>query len=214
MMENLLKHTEFETKYRLDGDRIYDFKEIVGTLDDPYDFLYVEGPDWYYTKSDGSFLRYRKADDTTRAELTMKARPEGSSNNIVRREINLRVDKNKFSTVEAFAEMLGYDFNFKIWKMCHIYKFKDATLVFYTVRDQKGVMTHFAEIEVCEETIHKLTESEAWDVVRKYERVLAPLGITHHNRLKKSLFDMYVKDIYDEKITTPTYINGANANVN
>jgi len=200
MMENLLKHTEFETKYRLDADKVYEFKEIVETLTDPYDFIYVQGPDWYYTKPDGSFLRYRKAenDKTKRAELTMKTRPEGSSNNIVRKEVNLRVDRNNFGTVEAFAEMLGYNFNFKIWKMCHIYNFKDATLVFYTVRDDKGEMTHFVEIEVDEDTIHKLTESEAWDVIKKYERVLAPLGITYKHRLKKSLYDMYVKDIYSK----------------
>lgn len=203
----LIEHTEFETKYRLEGEKVYEFKEIVESISDPYDFLYIQSPDWYYTKPDGSFLRYRKAenDKTGRAELTMKAKPEGSTNNIVRKEVNLRVDKNKASTVEAFASMLGYEFNFKIWKMCHIYKFKDATVVFYTVRDDKGDMTSFVEIEVDEDTIHKLTAEEAMEVIRKYERILSPLGITYKNRLKKSLFDMYVKDIYEEKMTTPTF---------
>ena len=193
------KHTEFETKYRLEGDKVFEFKEIVETLEQPYDFIYVQGPDWYYTKPDGSFLRYRRAenDKSGRAELTMKTKPEGASHNVLRKEVNLRVDKNKFATVEEFAKMLGYDFNFKIWKMCHIYNFKDATLVFYTVRDDKGIMTHFAEIEVDEETIHKLTEDEAWGVVKKYEAILAPLGITYRHRLNKSLYEMYVKDIYN-----------------
>lgn len=199
-MVNLKEHTEFETKYRLDGDKVFEFKEIVESLDESYDFLYVQGPDWYYTKPDGSFLRYRKGenDKSNRAELTMKSKPEDAVSNIVRKEVNLRVDKNGFGTVEAFAEMLGYDFNFKIWKMCHIYKFKDATLVFYTVRDDKGSVDHFAEIEVDEDTIHKLTRNEALDIVKKYERVLAPLGITYKNRLKKSLYEMYVNDIYKE----------------
>lgn len=196
------KHTEFETKYRLEGDKVFEFKEIVETLDQPYDFIYVQGPDWYYTKPDGSFLRYRKAenDKSGRAELTMKTKPEGVSHNVLRKEVNLRVDKNKFGTVEEFAKMLGYDFNFKIWKMCHIYNFKDATLVFYTVRDDKGTMTHFVEIEVDEETIHKLTKDEAWGVVKKYEAVLAPLGITYRHRLNKSLYEMYVKDIYNDNV--------------
>jgi adenylate cyclase class IV len=200
-MEKMMqKHTEFETKYRLDGDKVFEFKEIVETLDQPYDFIYIQGPDWYYTKPDGSFLRYRKAenDKSGRAELTMKTKPDGASSNILRKEVNLRVDKNKFDTVEEFAKMLGYDFNFKIWKMCHIYNFKDATLVFYTVRDDKGVMTHFAEIEVDEESIHKLTESEAKGVIKKYETILAPLGITYRHRLNKSLYEMYVKDIYSK----------------
>ena len=194
------RHTEFETKYRLEGDKVFEFKQLVESIGEPYDFVYVQGPDWYYTKSDGSFLRYRKAenDKSNRAELTMKAKPEGAGHNVIRKEVNLRVDKNKFCTVEEFAKMLGYDFNFKIWKMCHIYKFKDATLVFYTVRDDNGIMTHFVEIELDEDNIHNLTENEAWDIIRKYERILSPLGITHRHRLNKSLFEMYVKDIYSK----------------
>lgn len=199
-MEKMQRHTEFETKYRLEGDKVFEFKQLVESIGEPYDFVYVQGPDWYYTKSDGSFLRYRKAenDKSNRAELTMKAKPEGAGHNVIRKEVNLRVDKNKFCTVEEFAKMLGYDFNFKIWKMCHIYKFKDATLVFYTVRDDNGIMTHFVEIELDEDNIHNLTENEAWDIIRKYERILSPLGITHRHRLNKSLFEMYVKDIYSK----------------
>ena len=199
-MEKMQRHTEFETKYRLEGDKVFEFKQLVESIGEPYDFVYVQGPDWYYTKSDGSFLRYRKAenDKSNRAELTMKAKPEGAGHNVIRKEVNLRVDKNKFCTVEEFAKMLGYDFNFKIWKMCHIYKFKDATLVFYTVRDDNGIMTHFVEIELDEDNIHNLTENEAWDIIRKYERILSPIGITHRHRLNKSLFEMYVKDIYSK----------------
>lgn len=193
---------EFETKYCLDGDKVFEFKQLIENINDQYDFLYVQGPDFYYTKPDGSFLRYRKADNdkTGRAELTMKSKSEGSSNNIIRKEINLRVDKNNFNTIQEFASMLGYSFNFKIWKMCHIYKFKDATLVFYTVRDEKSEMTHFIEIEVDEELIPKITEEEAWNIVRKYEKELSPLGITYRHRLNKSLFEMYVKDMYENKV--------------
>jgi adenylate cyclase class IV len=193
---------EFETKYYLDGDKMFEFKQLIENINDQYDFLYVQGPDHYYTKPDGSFLRYRKADNdkTGRAELTMKSKSEGSSNNILRKEINLRVDKNNFSTIQEFATMLGYTFNFKIWKMCHIYKFKDATLVFYTVRDENSEMTHFVEIEVDEELIPKITEEEAWNIVRKYEKELSPLGITYRNRLNKSLFEMYVKDLSENKV--------------
>lgn len=200
-MDKMQKHTEFETKYRLEGDKLFEFKQLIEKINDPYDFLYIQGPDWYYTKKDGSFIRYRKSenDKSGRAELTMKTKPEGSNHNIVRKEVNLRVDKNNFNTIEEFVGMLGYDFNFKIWKMCHIYNFKDATVVFYTVRDENSDMTHFIEIEVDENSIHKITEEEAWDVVRKYERILMPLGITHRNRLNKSLFEMYCKDNFDKK---------------
>jgi adenylate cyclase class IV len=195
---------EFETKYCLDGDKVFEFKQLVENLGEQYDFIYVQGPDHYYTKPDGSFLRYRKADNdkTGRAELTMKTKPTGASHNILRKEINLRVDKNSFNTIEEFASMLGYSFNFKIWKMCHIYKFKDVTLVFYTVRDEKSEMTHFVEIEIDEDLIPKLTEEEAWNIIRKYERVLSPLGITHRHRLNKSLFEMYYMKNNESKLVS------------
>ena len=44
------------------------------------------------------------------------------------------------------------------------------------------------------------------DKIRKYEKVLEPLGITHRNRLTKSLYEMYVRDIEDDKEYTNTEI--------
>ena len=49
--ENLKQHTEFETKYRVEGDLVYKFKSIVSELDYK-NFVYAEGPDYYYTKPD------------------------------------------------------------------------------------------------------------------------------------------------------------------
>ena len=202
--QKLPHHTEFETKYRVEGDKIYAFKEIINNLEDKPTFLYVEGPDFYYTKNDSddiervSFMRWRKADNQKRAEVTFKKKPEGVKSNTNRKEVNWRVDRTPFKTIEEGAFMQGYDFNFKISKMCHIYNFKDATLVFYTVRGEDNKDAHFVEIEVDEETIHKLTEKDAWDVIKKYEEILAPLGITYRNRMMKSLFELYVKDLYNE----------------
>ena len=112
----------------------------------------------------------------------MKEKPDGAGHNVIRKEVNWRVDYTDKETIHEGALMMGFDFNFSIWKSCHIYNFKDATLVFYTVRDDKGTMTHFVEIEVDEESIHKLTRDEAWGIVKKYEAVLAPLGITYRHR--------------------------------
>lgn len=195
---------EFETKYRVDGDLIYKFKSIVSKLDFKK-FVYVEGPDYYYTKPDGSFLRYRKAINEKRAEVTMKAKPEGANSNIKRKEINWRVDHTPAETIEAGAKIQGYDFNFSIYKICHIYNFNDATLVFYTVRDQDNKINHFIEIELDEDSTSELTTEEAMEIIRKYEKILEPLGITYRNRLTKSLFELYVKDIYDNNLTTRTY---------
>ena len=194
-------HTEFETKYRVDGDLVYKFKEIVSEMDYK-NFVYAEGPDFYYTKPDGSFLRYRKATTEKRSEVTMKEKPSGAKSNIKRKEVNWRVDNTPKDTVIEGAIMMGYTFNFSIWKSCHIYNFKDATLVFYTVRDNNNKLDHFVEIELDEDNIHKLTLNQAMDKIRKYEKVLEPLGITHKNRLKKSLYEMYVKEISDDKEST------------
>lgn len=203
--EKLEQHTEFETKYRVEGDLVYKFKSIVSEMDYK-NFVYAEGPDFYYTKPDGSFLRYRKAVTERRAEVTMKEKPDGARHNIQRKEVNWRVDSNSRETIHEGALMMGFKFNFSIWKSCHIYNFKDATLVFYTVRDDNNKLDHFVEIELDEKSIHNLTHDEAMEVIRKYEKVLLPLGITYKNRLTKSLYEMYVKDIDHDQESTTTKI--------
>lgn len=200
--QNIARFTEFETKYRVEGDLIYKFKEIVESLGEAYDFIYVQGPDHYFVRDDSRFARYRKADGdkTGRAEVTFKLKPVGAKNNISRKEYNWRVDNTPFEEISEGLEDQGYRFNFKITKMCHIYKFKDATLVFYTVKDDRGKLDHFVEIELDEETIHHLTQDAAMDKIRKYEAVLAPIGVSYRGRLTKSLFEMYVKENKDEKL--------------
>ena len=192
--EKLPHHTEFETKYRVNPDLIFKFKTIVSELDYK-NFVYAEGPDYYYTKPDGSFLRYRKATTEKRAEVTLKEKPSGAKHNVERKEVNWRVDATAKETIHEGALLMGFTFNFSIWKSCHIYNFKDATLVFYTVRDDNNKLDHFIEIELDENNIHNLTLQQAWDKIRKYEEILSPLGITHRHRLTKSLYEMYVKDI-------------------
>lgn len=196
--KKLDQHCEFETKYRVEGDLIYKFKSVVSEMDFK-NFVYAEGPDYYYTKPDGSFLRYRKAVTEKRSEVTFKEKPKGASSNIKRKEVNWRVDGTPKETVHHGALMQGYEFNFSIYKICHIYNFKDATLVFYSVRDEDNKIDHFVEIEVDEATIHKLSEEDAMDVIRKYEElVLNKLGLTYRNRMDKSLFEMYVKEKQNE----------------
>lgn len=199
--EKIPQYTEFESKYRVDGDQIYKFKEIVEAMGESYDFLYVQGPDYYFVRDDERFARYRKADNdkSGRAEVTFKLKPVGAKNNIQRKEYNWRVDKTPYTEIAEGLEDQGYKFNFKITKFCHIYKFKDVTLVFYSVRDEKNKLDHFIEIELDEASIHHLTLDEAMEKIRKYEAVLSPLGITHRGRLTRSLFEMYVKDVKSEK---------------
>lgn len=191
-----LEFYEVETKYRVKGDAVYAFKKLVQDLPGLKEFVYVESDDIYYTNQNFEFLRYRFANrikKDKRAELTYKSKTT-KENNIVRKEVNLRVDINDLATVEAFANCVGYTYNFKISKLVHVYKFEDVTLPFYTVINDKGEMNHFVEIEVAEDKLKDLTEDQAWDIINKYEDLLAPLGISSSKRVKESLFEMYAKD--------------------
>jgi len=228
------EHTEFETKYRVDAATLTEFKRIMDGLPNLKKFIYVEGPDHYYTNehitkafqafADGlpaahrdklhalinstigefpPFMRFRRPShglDENRQELTTKYRQDGSKNNIQREEKNLRVDKTEEKTIKAFVADVGYKPNFSVWKTCHIYNLDDATLVFYSVYDttdgqQSPKVDNFFEIEVDEETVSKMTEAEAWGIITKYESIFAHLGITAQKRLRKSMFDMYKREV-------------------
>lgn len=197
--KKLNEYTEFEVKYRVEGSLETRFKQHINSLNVMTNFVYVEGSDYYYIKPKSEdFKRYRKADwepASGRAEITTKKKPEGAKNNINRIEKNLRVDGNDPELVKQTIMDDGYEFNFAIWKSCHIYFNEEATIVFYSVVDvtpnTKYNEDFFVEIELNESTIHRLTEEEAWDVVVKYEKMLEPLGIHAQKRLRKSLWEMY-----------------------
>lgn len=185
---------EIETKY--DGSNIdrIEFKKLARSLN-PTKFIYAESSDIYYTKSETEFLRYRMPQDgdiSNRSELTFKKKHKESNNNI-RTEVNLRVDPNDSHTVLTFAEGIGYKLNFSIFKMCDIYYFEDANIVYYAIIDENGKIAHFVEIE-CNDGFAK-TQDEAWGIIQKYERLLSPLGISPQKRKKLSLFEMYKNEM-------------------
>lgn len=192
--------TEFETKYEVEFSVLSVFKKIAKSIPDCQWFLYTEGPDTYFSLPDGTPGRYRVTEFPKEAvqfaQWTVKTKPEGAKNSIKRREPNWLVRGTTAEEIEQGALDMGFKYNFKIWKMCHIYKFADATIVFYTViEDGKTSEQHLIEIEVDEETIHTLTEEQAWEIIRKYEKILAPTGVNPQKRLRRSLYDMYRKDL-------------------
>lgn len=196
----LEKLTEFETKYRVEPQVLTEFKSTVGLLPNLKNFIYVEGPDEYWVSDGDKFLRYRRPSfglDNNRSEVTMKTKPEGAKNNQKRREWNWRVDNTPEDTIKEGFKDLGFTFNFSIWKSCHIYIFNDATLVLYTVYDttngKPSKIDTFIEIEVTEETIHEKSHEDAMAIIVKYEKILAGVGISAKSRLKKSLYEMYVR---------------------
>jgi adenylate cyclase class IV len=153
--ENIPEYTEFETKYNTDESKLIDFKRILNSMSGIERFIYIEGEDHYFTKPDNSFARYRTPDyglGNGRSEVTIKVKPEGAKNNIIRKEVNWRVDVTPESAIREGLLLMGYSHNFSIWKACHIYNFKDATLVFYSVfdttDDKSSKVNSFIEIEV------------------------------------------------------------------
>lgn len=190
--------TEFETKYRMEPHLLLQFKQIVGKVPNLKEFLYVEGEDDYHIKEDGSFARYRRAShgtDGQRCEVTLKVKPEGAKNNIIRKEVNWRTDITPKAAIDEGLRLMGYVYNFSIYKMCHIYNLNDATLVFYTVYDttsEKCSKTDtFCEIEIDEHLVSSLTEEQAMAIIVKYEKILEPIGLSAQRRLRKSLFELY-----------------------
>jgi len=212
--EKSLEHIEFETKYRAEDHLLIQFKQILDGLEGEKKFIYVEGPDFYYTypdwwfknnpewDSNGTFIRYRKPSyglDNGRRQVTWKYQAKDAKNNIQRKELNFDLtDKTLDSTVVEQMESSGAKFNFSIIKNCHIYVLEDATLVFYTVYDttdgKPKKADSFVEIEVCEEKIASMTEEQAWAIIVKYEKLLEDIGLNAQKRLKRSLFGMYRRD--------------------
>jgi hypothetical protein len=88
---------------------------------------------------------------------------------------------------------LGYKKNFSIFKTCKIAFLEKAVLVYYVVYDENlNEKKRFIEVEA-KETYNWSSEEEAWATVVEYENMLAPLGISAKNRLKKSLFELFKK---------------------
>jgi hypothetical protein len=49
------------------------------------------------------------------------------------------------------------------------------------------------EIEISEEHISQMTENQAWAIIEKYEKILEGIDIHPRNRMRKSLFEIYVR---------------------
>lgn len=184
--------SELEFKYRADDIALGSFlalmKElaITGQKD-------VSSWDHYFTNeiNKEEFIRFRESDEP---ELTIK-RKTNQNNNWQRVEVDLPIEQSrmKLETINKFVELLGYKPNTSIYKTCFIRWLEYINFVYYIVYDEnmkeKG---KFIEVE-----FNKAKLPEHLDKVEeqlKYgQEVLAKLGLTPQNRLKKSLFEIFVK---------------------
>ena len=91
-----------------------------------------------------------------------------------------------------FLTKLGYQENFKIYKVCEIFWMEDINYVYYKVLGKNmECLDNFIEIEYNEEKAKNMAAEECLLELEKWEKKLQPLGITSKNRLSKSLYELY-----------------------
>lgn len=182
---------ELEYKFKADDIKLQDFLALMSTLDVTKK-KDVSSWDHYLTNSnEDEFLRYRESNEP---ELTIK-RKVNKNNNWDRIEVDLPLDSNRvnIATVSKFAELLGYTNRKSIYKTCCIYWMDYINFVYYIVYDvnmiEKG---RFIEVEINKDKLDKeivLVDTH----LKKGLEILSKLGLTPQNRLKKSLYEIFVK---------------------
>ena len=196
-----MKNTEFETKYRVDDMSIETYVNCLSKYknDKGYKrtmiFLCIQ--DDYYV-SGGEFIRHRYSERYNSNTLTWKKKLR-DGDNIIRKEINLEIENVKKEGIDEardFIVGIGFEHNFTIHKpVVYIFEFEDIYIPYYSVVSEDGDISRFIEIEIKEDKIHKYTEEEAWELIRTWEHKLRELGISHNKRMKKSIFEMYSKEL-------------------
>jgi len=192
-MDNEFKELEF--KFKADDIKLTDFQNLIKNI--KYN-RFIERSSWdvYYVKDENKeeFQRFRK--DLTSPELTKKAKTK-DTNNWRRVESDLPLDPKRISEdkVAFHVGLDGYTENFRIFKSCFIYFLDLVNYVYYTVYNENmKEVGRFIEVEINKDKILELGgEEKAFEVLKEYEQKLSVLGISPQNRLKKSLFEMFVK---------------------
>lgn len=184
---------ELEFKYKADAVKLSDFIALMSKVG--YSFRKdVSSWDHYYTHTDNKeeFIRFRESDNP---ELTIKRKVK-ASNNWERVEVDLPLDTNKINklTVDNWVALEGYKNNVTIYKSCFIFWQDVLNSVYYVVYDQDmKELGRFIEIEVNKEKVNSIGTEVAFQQLKEMEKNLIELGINPQNRLKKSLFEMYVR---------------------
>lgn len=192
---------ELEYKYRADEVKLKQFISLMESLN-PIKRLDVSSWDHYFTSEQGdSFQRLR---ESTSPELTKKIKVN-NGNNWQRIEVDLPLDAKRlnFATVQKYVELNNYSHNFSIYKTCFIYWLDNINYVYYIVYDDNmKEQGRFIEVEVNKDKVNYLNSSEntftggrpAELYLKLAAKELEKLGLTSQNRMKKSLFELFIKD--------------------
>lgn len=190
--DSMNEFSELEFKYKADNISLKDFQKLMETL--PIIMRKdVSSWDHYYTNGiEDEFIRYREA---TEPELTIK-RKINQTNNWKRIEVDLPVDANrtKESTVSKFVELLGYSNKKSIYKTCFIFWLDHINFVYYIVynsdMEEKG---RFIEVEFNKDKLKTTFDGTTESHLKYGQDVLTNLELGPQNRLKKSLYEMFIK---------------------
>lgn len=190
MSQDFTGFNELEFKYRADDIEFSDFTELMNTLSFTK-YKDVSSWDTYYTNNTNpdEFIRHRISDNP---ELTIK-RKQNQNNNWNRVEVDLPLHKADKSIVTAFVELLGYKAKKSIYKSCFIYWLDYINFVYYVVYDENmKEQGRFIEVEFNKDKLpeHK---DKVTEQLKYGQDILNKLGLTPQNRLKKSLFEIFVK---------------------
>jgi len=186
-----MNNVELEYKYKADNVKLTDFLKLMEKLG--YEkYLDISSWDIYYTdvNDSDSFMRLRLSDTP---ELTRKKKTK-ESNNWNRVEVDLPLDASRLKvyTVDAFAELIGYKRAKKIYKSCFIYWQKAINYAYYIVYDEDmKEIGRFVEVEVNKDNMPEEVTSM---VLNEAEKKLTDLGLTPQNRMKRSLFELFVRE--------------------
>lgn len=189
------KYREVEFKYSAENISLETFETFCQGRDKLKSKAIAFGPDYFYQNASNpdAFCRHRVGPEFN--QLTFKKKTT-DANNYVRTEHN--VDLQPHMTVEQIAAMVsefGYKFNTTILKSCFIYQYDFYTLVYYICYDKKmEQLGRFIEIEMAEDHGWR-TPDEAWDALVAMERICKPLGISPQARIKRSLFELFRKEV-------------------
>lgn len=184
--------SELEFKYKADDITLKSFTTLMKELA-VVSRKDVSSWDHYFTNdaNKDEFIRFRESDEP---ELTIK-RKTNQANNWQRVEVDLPIEnkRHKVGTVHKFVELLGYKPNTSIYKTCFIHWLEYINFVYYIVYDEDmKQIGKFIEVEFNKNKLPQHLDKVA-DQLKYGQEVLAKLGLTPQHRLKKSLFEIFVK---------------------
>lgn len=188
----ILKEVEF--KYNAEDISLSKFTEFCNGRS-PKKSLFASGWDHFYfnSKDPTAFARHRIGPDCNQKTFKRKL---AINNNFIRTEHNIDLAPGVTKEqVEAEYEEFGYSHVLSVFKNAFVFNYDWHTFVYYIVYDtEMKELGRFIEIEMSEE--HAWTnEQEAWGQLIILEKVCKDLGISPQSRIKRSLFELYRKDI-------------------